>query len=89
LDTRPLPGQGRPITLGCRLEPPIRRKQPRKWLPVLEIRAEQKSLAEVVGKVANAVIAIVARQVHHTEVLTRHSELLDKLYKIQQTTALV
>jgi len=48
-----------------------------------EVRTEQKSLAEIVGKVANAVTAIAARQDHHTEVLTRHSELLDKLYEIQ------
>jgi hypothetical protein len=49
-----------------------------------EVRAEQNSLAEIVGKVANAVTPIAARQDHHTEVLTRHSELLDKLYEIQQ-----
>ncbi len=49
-----------------------------------EVRTEQKSLAEIVGKVADAVTAIAARQDHHTEVLTRHSELLDKLYEIQQ-----
>jgi hypothetical protein len=49
-----------------------------------EVRTEQKSLAEIVGKVANAVTAIAARQDHHTEILNRHSELLDKLYEIQQ-----
>lgn len=49
-----------------------------------DMRGEQKSLAEIVGKVADAVTAIAARQDHHTEVLTRHSELLDKLYEIQQ-----
>ena len=48
-----------------------------------ESRAEQKSLAEVVGKLANAVIAIAVRQDHHTEVLTH------KLYEIRQTTARV
>ncbi len=48
-----------------------------------DVHAEQKSLAEIVGKVADAVTAIAARQDHHTEVLTRHSELLDKLYEIQ------
>ena len=44
-----------------------------------DVRAEQKSLAEIVGKVADAVTAVATRQDHHTEVLTRHSELLDKL----------
>jgi uncharacterized membrane protein len=40
-----------------------------------EVRAEQKSLASMLGRVADAVTAIAARQDHHTEVLTRHSEL--------------
>jgi len=34
-----------------------------------EIRAEQKSLAEIVGKVVDAVTTIAARQNHHSELL--------------------
>ena len=34
-----------------------------------EIRAEQKSLAEIVGKVVDAVTTIAARQDHHSELL--------------------
>jgi seryl-tRNA synthetase len=49
-----------------------------------KVAAEQKSLAAVVGKVVDAVTTIAARQDHHTEVLARHSELLGQILETQQ-----
>ena len=48
-----------------------------------EMRAEQQSLARLVGKVTDAVTQIATTQDHHGEVLARHSEVLGKLYEIQ------
>jgi hypothetical protein len=46
------------------------------------MRAEQKRLASMLGKVADAVTQIAATQDHHTEVLTRHSAILEHHSKI-------
>jgi len=51
-----------------------------------EIRAEQHALASLLGKVSDAVTAIATTQEHHGEVLARHSDLLGKLYEIQQNS---
>jgi len=42
-----------------------------------EIRAEQERLASMLGKVTDAVTQIATTQDHHTEVLTRHSAILE------------
>ncbi len=51
---------------------------------VKEVRAEQHALASLLGKVSDAVTAVAQTQDHHSQVLARHSELLGKLYEIQQ-----
>jgi hypothetical protein len=56
-----------------------------------EMRAEQERLAAMLGKVTDAVTDVAATQDHHSQILTRHSEILEhhsgllgQIYEIQQ-----
>ncbi|MGB7913784.1 MAG: hypothetical protein WCF79_00560 [Rhodomicrobium sp.] len=48
-----------------------------------EMRAEQECLATMLGKVTDAVTAITTTQKHHSQILTRHFELLEKILETQ------
>ena len=48
-----------------------------------EMRAEQECLATMLGKVTDAVTEITTTQNHHSQILTRHSELLEKILETQ------
>ena len=50
-----------------------------------EVRAEQERSASLLGRVTDAVTAIAATQDHHTEVLTRHSTLLEEITEQQRS----
>ena len=43
-----------------------------------EVRAEQHALASLLGKVTDAVTEVAKTQEHHSQVLQRHSEILEK-----------
>ena len=49
-----------------------------------EIRAEQERLASMLGKVTEAVTEIATTQDHHSQVLTRHFELLEQILETQR-----
>ena len=51
-----------------------------------EMRAEQERLALLVGKVADAVTAVAATQNQHSQILTRHSKILEAMEEHDQLT---
>jgi uncharacterized protein YciW len=50
-----------------------------------ELRAEQHALANLLGKVADAVTEVAKTQERHSQVLARHSELLGQILETQQS----
>ena len=50
-----------------------------------EMHAEQERSAEIMGKIADAVTQIAMTQDYHSQVLTRHSELLEQIAEQQRS----